>query len=112
MTQIARAQSIQVLREESRQIMRTRLCGVCHIPPGNSKALKIFDLNKENWASTMSESQLLQIRWRIKVKGAEVLEMHGDPKKHEFTAIEMDLLNAYVDAEIKERNPVSDLFSK
>lgn len=103
------AQTIQNMREQSRQVMRTRLCGVCHIPPGNEKALKIFDLNNENWSATMTEGQLLQIKWRIKVKGKEVKAMRGDPKKHQFTKKEIKLLSDYVDAEISDRKTLNSI---
>lgn len=109
---MAQDQSIIVLREEARQIMRTRLCGVCHIPPGNDKALKIFDLDKSNWVATMSDRQLGQIKWRIKVKGEEIKEQTGDPAKHQFSDKEIGILIKYVDAEIKYRNPLQSLFGR
>lgn len=90
-------------REESRQIMRKRLCGVCHIPPGNSHALKIFNLDQMNWSSTMSNKQLAQIKWRINAKGNEIKEMKGDPKKHEFTKEEKKILNDFVEKETLNR---------
>lgn len=99
-------------REEARQIMRSRLCGVCHIPPGNDKALKIFNLDKINWAASMSDQQLSQIKWRIKVKGEEIKEQRGDPAKHQFSETEIGIMNNFVDAEIKFRNPLSSLLGR
>ncbi len=66
----------------------------------------MFDLDQENWASTMSDKQLSQIKWRIKVKDAEIKEMHGNPKKHQFTKYEIQLLQNYVDEELTERNSI------
>ncbi|MGE0631121.1 MAG: hypothetical protein AB7O96_01845 [Pseudobdellovibrionaceae bacterium] len=104
------SQSIESLREESRQILRKRLCGVCHIPPGSEKALKIFDLDTLNWSSGMSEGRLEQVKWRIDVKGEEIKEQRGDPVKHEFTEKEKSLVKEYIDAELKQRNPAKSLF--
>lgn len=107
---IANAQDIEILRAEARQVLRVRLCGVCHIPPGNENALKVFDLDKENWFATISDNRLLQFKWRIRVKGDEIKEQRGDPKKHTFMAAEIDLINEYVDAELKNRSPIQQLF--
>ena len=100
------AQTIIESRSQSRSIMRERLCGVCHIPPGVKSALKIFDLNNINWSKTMSNDQLRQIKWRVKVKGEELIEQRGDPKKHTFTQTEIDILSDFVDLELKNRDPM------
>jgi hypothetical protein len=105
LTLAASAQPIEAVREESRQIMRTRLCGVCHIPPGRPQALRIFNLDQINWTAGMTERQLEQIKWRIKITEREIKEQRGDPKKHQFAKKEIEKLEALVDAEIKERNP-------
>lgn len=107
---LAQAQSIDLLREETRQILRVRLCGVCHIPPGHPTALKIFNLDNVNWSEEMSENRLAQVKWRIDVKGDEIKAQRGDPKKHQFTNQEMDLVKKYIDAELKARNPAKYLF--
>lgn len=106
---IAQAQSIEIQRAEVRQVLRVRLCGVCHIPPGNESALSVFDLDKEDWFATVSDRRLSQFKWRIKVKGDEIKEQRGDPRKHTFTQAEIDLVTAYVDAELKHRNPIQRL---
>ena len=107
---VAKAQDIEILRAEVRQVLRVRLCGVCHIPPGNENALKVFDLDKENWFAKISDKRLLQFKWRIKVKGDEIKEQRGNPKKHTFTPAEIHLVNDYVDAELKNRNTIQPLF--
>ena len=106
------AQTIIVQREEVRQIMRERLCGVCHIPPGNEQALKIFNLNKINWSETMSDQQLEQIKWRIKLNIEEIKAQRGDPRKHQFMKEEIEILIKYVDAEIKIRNHLQTLLGQ
>jgi len=103
-------ESLEMLRVESRQILRTRLCGNCHIPPGNSRALKIYNLDRENWAFSMSERQLEQIPGRADLQDEEIVEMGGDPHRHKFTKRELEILNRYVRAEIKDRNPAATLF--
>lgn len=108
----ANAQDIERLRLEVRQVLRVRLCGVCHIPPGNENALKVFDLDKENWFAKISDRRLLQFSWRVTVKGDEIKEQRGDPTKHTFTPAEIDLVNEYIDAEIKNRSTIQHLLGK
>jgi mono/diheme cytochrome c family protein len=108
----AQTSEFEIQRENTRQILRTRSCGVCHIPPGNEKALKIFNLDNVNWYATLSDKQLNQFRWRILIKGDEIKEMHGNPKKHQFTESEIQAVTEYVDAEIKHRDPLKSILTR
>ena len=96
-------QNIEYYRDSTRQILRSRLCGVCHIPPGDVKALKIFDLDNSDWSRLMTNDQLAQIKWRIVVKGAEIVEMHGQPSIHQLTDSEIKQVIEFVDRELELR---------
>ncbi len=100
------AQDIQIQRDEASRVLRTRLCGVCHIPPGNEKALRVFNLDQNNWFASLSDQQLLQFKWRIKVNGEEIKEQRGDPRKHAFTPAEIKLIAAFVDKELEWRSSI------
>jgi hypothetical protein len=88
-------------RAEARAILRRAECGRCHIPPGNDKALKIYDLNQENWADRMSDGQVGQIKWRIDWSN-EDLEKSGK-KKFLLSKKEIKFLHDFVDKEIAYR---------
>ncbi len=107
-TSWAQINELEIQREDVRQVLRTRACGVCHIPLGNEKALKIYNLDNANWYMTLSDKQLEQFKWRILVKGDEIKEMHGNPKKHQFTEFEIQAVTKYVDTEIKSRDPIKN----
>jgi hypothetical protein len=103
---------LELQRENIRQVLRIRSCGVCHIPPGNEKALEIYNLDNANWYTKLSNKQLDQFKWRILIKGDEIKEMHGDPKKHQFTKLEIQAVAKYIDAEIKNRDTIKNLLTK
>ncbi|MGE0525794.1 MAG: hypothetical protein AB7G93_17810 [Bdellovibrionales bacterium] len=106
------SRSLAGLREDSRQILRERLCGVCHIPPGVERALRVFNLNNESWTALMSDRQMAQIKWRIVVDEGQIREQRGDPKKHQFTQAEIDTLIDFVESELRHRNPAQSLFNR
>jgi cytochrome c553 len=108
----AQSSELELQRENVRQVLRTRACGVCHIPPGNEKALKIYNLDNANWSKMLSNKQLEQFKWRILVKGDEIKEIHGDPKKHQFTELEIQTVTKYIDTEIKNRDPIKNLLTR
>ena len=49
----------------------------------------------------MSDQLLEQIKWRIKLKAEEIKAQRGDPKKHQFTKVEIEILINYVDLKSK-----------
>ena len=71
-------------REEARHMLRSSACARCHIPPGISGALKIFDLDKVDWAGSLTDDQLSQIKWRVDINDDEVRAFGSDPKKHQL----------------------------
>ena len=84
-------------------MLRGAVCGQCHIPPGRSEALKIFDLNRLDWAASMSDSQVGQIRWRVSMSDDEIKAMRGDPHNHRLSESQTRFLAEYVDKELENR---------
>lgn len=92
-------------RAEARSILRKSDCGRCHIPPGNSKALKIYDLDQVNWDAEMSDHQVRQIKWRIDATN-EDLAKKGGKRQYLLSKSEVELLHDFVDREILNRKIV------
>jgi len=95
--------NIVSLRNEARRLLRKAVCANCHIPPGNPAALKIYDLDKENWHESLSNRQLLQFKWRLPVDYERFIEQKGDPKTQLLDSREIKFLKDYVDLEVNHR---------
>jgi len=84
-------------------MLRNSACARCHIPPGKSKALKIFNLDNGNWSFPMTNNQLSQIKWRVDLTDDEVKAFGSDPKRRQLTKKQIEFLKRYVDRELGER---------
>jgi hypothetical protein len=89
-------------RQEARAVMRRADCGRCHIPSGNAKALKIYNLDETNWTDPMSDGQVGQIKWRIDWTN-EDLERKGGVQKFLLGKADVKTLHDFVDRELAYR---------
>jgi len=79
------------LREEARQLAARR-CGSCHSsksPSAKPRAVQIFDTERTDWSSRMSDAQL-----------RKALQRFGAPS---IPPDELQRVTAYVDAELADR---------
>lgn len=78
--------------------------------------MKIYNLDKENWYSSMSERQLVDFRRRIfdKPTPAELKEMGGLPNEQPLDKKQKELVSRFIDLEIENRrtNPFEQVLGK
>jgi hypothetical protein len=83
--------SREELRGQVRELLLSKSCRECHLgylKTAQPKALKVFDLAKEDWPSTMQERQFKPLIGRL---GESV------------TKAELDLVDRFIQAELAAR---------
>ena len=94
-------------------------CFNCHSIEGKhpiERAMKVYNLDKENWFSSMSDRQLVDFRRRIfdKPTPAELKEMGGMANEQPLNQKQRVFVSRFVDLEIENRrtNPLEKVLGK
>ena len=100
------------LRHQTKRIVESRHCYNCHSPEAHNPlpgAMKIYNLGKEDWFSTMSDRQLKEFRRRMLtyLNPEELKEMGGNPKEKPMAKSQEKIISNWVDAELANRHPNS-----
>lgn len=107
------------LRQQTKNLLMQKHCFNCHSIEGKrsiERAMKVYNLDKENWYSSMSERQLVDFRRRIfdKPTPAELKEMGGLPNEQPLDKKQKELVSRFIDLEIENRrtNPFEQVLGK
>jgi len=95
------------LRQQVREMLLARPCRECHLgylktaKPG---ALRVFDLAKEDWPSTMADRQLHSMRGRLSSGMSPTAEKgSGEAKEFDAGAGDLDTVDRFIQAELAAR---------
>ncbi|HYV47702.1 MAG TPA: hypothetical protein VFA20_22745 [Myxococcaceae bacterium] len=83
--------SREELRGQVREVLLSKSCRQCHLgylKTAQPKALKVFDLTKEDWPATMLDRQFRGLRGRL---------------TESATAAQLDTVDRFIEAELKAR---------
>lgn len=112
-SEIARSQANLIgLRDQTKGLLQSRHCYNCHSPQGRrplAGAMKVYNLSKEDWFSTMSDRQLKEFQRRMltHLNPDELNEMGGDPNETPLLPREARIVSDWVEAELASRHPNS-----
>jgi hypothetical protein len=104
----AASPELQRLRLQTKDILLTKHCFNCHSPEGKrplAKAMKIYDLSKDNWYTMMTDRQLNEFKRRIleKMSPEEIGAMGGDLKETPLSKRERQVIKRFVEMELANR---------
>src|SRR5262245_24383109 len=83
--------SREELKGQVREVLLSHSCRECHLgylKTAQPKALKVFDLTKDDWSSTVQDRQFRALRGRLSEKA---------------TAAELDTVDRFIQAELAAR---------
>ena len=107
------------LRNQTKTILTQRHCFNCHSPNGNhplEKAMKVYNLERNQWFNTMTDRQLVEFKKRIldKMSPDELKEMGGDSNEKPLDSKLKIIVSRFVDLEISNRreNPLENILSQ
>jgi hypothetical protein len=98
--------------EKARRVLQHH-CGSCHDPAQgsvNTKALRVYDLSRVNWASTLNNKQLKQLPQRLLNRGLltpeerEAMSAPGTKSLAPPTSDEIRFVESYIEQEVKTRS--------
>lgn len=100
------------LRNQTKRIVESRHCYNCHSPEAHrplASAMKIFNLGKEGWFSTLSDRQLKEFQRRMLtyLSPEELKEVGGNPNEKPLARNQEKIISKWVDAELADRHPSS-----
>lgn len=107
------SQELVEIRQQTKSLLSQRHCFNCHSPEGKrplDRAMKVYNLGRENWFNSMSDRQLTEFQRRIldKMSPEELKEMGGSPKEPPLANQQKRLVRRFVELELENRrvNPL------
>ncbi len=96
-----------------------RHCFNCHSPEGKrplDRAMKVYNLDQNQWFNAMSDRQLIEFKRRIldKMSPEELIEMGGDPKEKPLNDKQKVIVSRFIELEVSNRkeNPLEKMLGE